>query len=187
MKLAIKNMVCNRCIMVVKTIFNKHKLTPVTVELGEVTLCETELKNDLREKINSDLKDVGFELIDDKKSVLIEKIKNTIVELVHHSEDELRINLSSHLSFKLNYDYNYLSNLFSEVESTTIEKYFVSQRVERVKELLVYDELTLSEIADKLNYSSVAYLSSQFKKVTGLTPSYFKSLKEHKRKKIEEL
>lgn len=187
MKLAIKNMVCNRCIMVVKTIFNKHQLTPDKIELGEVTLGEPELKNDLREKINSDLKDVGFELIDDKKSVLIEKIKNTIVELVHHSEDELRINLSSHLSSRLNYDYNYLSNLFSEVESTTIEKYFVSQRVERVKELLVYDELTLSEIADKLNYSSVAYLSSQFKKVTGLTPSYFKSLKEHKRKKIEEL
>lgn len=187
MKLAIKNMVCSRCIMVVKSIFNKHKLTPDKIELGEVTLGEPELKNDLREKINSDLKDVGFELIDDKKSVLIEKIKNTIVELVHHSEDELRINLSSHLSSRLNYDYNYLSNLFSEVESTTIEKYFVSQRVERVKELLVYDELTLSEIADKLNYSSVAYLSSQFKKVTGLTPSYFKSLKEHKRKKIEEL
>lgn len=187
MKLAIKNMVCNRCIMVVKSIFNKHKLTPLSVDLGEVTLCKIEIKNDFREKINADLKEVGFELIDDKKSVVIEKIKNTIIELVHHSEDELRINLSTHLSAKLNYDYNYLSNLFSEVESTTIEKYFVSQRVERVKELLVYDELTLSEIADKLNYSSVAYLSGQFKKVTGLTPSYFKSLKEHKRKKIEEL
>lgn len=118
---------------------------------------------------------------------MIEKIKNAIVKLIHHSDDNIKTNLSDHIADQLHYDYTYLSNLFSEVEGTTIEKYFIAQRIEKVKELLVYDELSLSEISDRLGYSSVAYLSSQFKKVTGLTPSFYKSLKEHKRKNIEEL
>jgi len=187
MKYAVKNMVCNRCIMVVTSIFEKNGIKPSLVDLGEVTVETDEVSANQLSGIKRDLKNVGFEIIDDKKSKIIEKIKNSIVELVHHTDEGLKINLSEYLSKKVSYDYTYLSNLFSEIESTTIEKYFVSQKIERVKELLVYDELTLSEIAHKLNYSSVAYLSSQFKKVTGLTPSYFKSLKENKRKKIEEI
>jgi AraC-like DNA-binding protein len=130
---------------------------------------------------------LGFELIDDKKSRIIEKIKNTIIQLVHHQDSGLKNNLSEVLSSELHHDYNYLSNLFSEIEGTTIEKYFIAQKIERVKELLVYDQLSLSEIAFQLNYSSVAYLSNQFKKVTGLTPSHFKQIKENKRKPLDQL
>ena len=125
--------------------------------------------------------------MDDKKVQTIEKIKNTIVKLVHHSNDDYKTNLSAYITSQVHQDYNYLSNLFSEVEGTTIEKYFITQRIEKVKELLVYNEMSLSEIANQLGYSSVGYLSNQFKKITGLTPSYFKSLKEHKRRNIEEL
>ncbi len=180
-------MVCSRCIMTVKSIFEKHKLKPINIALGEVTLKEGHIPSNKMVFLNKDLRNIGFELIDDKKGKIIEKIKNLIIERVHHSEDILKTNLSYFLADKLKLEYNYLSNLFSEVEGTTIEKYFIMQKTERVKELLVYNELSLSEIADKLNYSSVAYLSSQFKKVTGLTPSYFKSLKENKRRNIEEL
>ena len=133
------------------------------------------------------LQSFGFDLIDDKKSKLIEKIKNTIVELVHYSDHQLSINFSEHISSKLHHDYNYMSNLFSEVEGITIEKYFISQKIEKVKELLKYDELSLSEIADRLGYSSVAYLSNQFKKQTGLTPTFYKSLKQNKRKNLDDL
>jgi AraC-like DNA-binding protein len=133
------------------------------------------------------LKAIGFELIDNKKSQLIEKIKTLVIELVHHSTSQLKTNLSQYLSDQLGYDYNYLSNLYSEVESVTIEKFYIAQRIEKVKELMVYDELTLSEIAYKLNYSSVAHLSSQFKKVTGLTPSYFKNIRVEKRKPIDKV
>jgi YesN/AraC family two-component response regulator len=140
--------------------------------------------DDLVEKL---LESLGFEIIDDKKSRIIEKIKNTIIDLVHHQDNDVKINLSDVLSDKLHHDYNYLSNLFSEVEGTTIEKYFIAQKVEKVKELLVYDELSLSEIANRLNYSSVAYLSNQFKKVTGLTPSHFKQIKEDKRKPLDKV
>lgn len=187
MKVSVKNMVCSRCITVVSSIFEKHQLTPASVRLGEVDLLNKTIEPAQLLSLNEDLLKIGFEIIDDKKGKVIEKIKNTIVDLIHHSEDGLNVNLSSFLSDKTNYDYNYLSNLFSEVEGTTIEKYFISQKIEKVKELLVYDELSLSEIAYKLDYSSVAYLSSQFKKVTGLTPSFYKSLKENKRKSIEEL
>ena len=137
--------------------------------------------------LNTALKGLGFEIMDDRKVQTIEKIKNLIVTLVHHSNNEIITNLSTFISSQLLQDYNYLSNLFSEVEGTTIEKYFIAQKIERVKELLVYNEMTLSEIADQLGYSSVAYLSNQFKKVTGLTPSHFKTLKENKRKNIEEV
>jgi AraC-like DNA-binding protein len=139
------------------------------------------------EKLNDELKTLGFEIIDDRKSRLIERIKNLIITLVHHSDGPLSVNISSYLSAEMNYEYNYLSNLFSEVEGNTIEKFFINQKIEKVKELLIYDELTLSQIAFKLGYSSVAYLSTQFKKVTGLSPGYFKAIKVNKRRHIEDL
>lgn len=186
MKLHIKHMVCSRCKMVVRSELEKAGIDFASVELGEVEL-NTAINDEKLKKLESGLKHYGFELIDDKKSRMIEKIKNNLVHLVHHSDDIIKTNMSDYIADKLHYDYTYLSNLFSEVEGTTIEKYFIAQRIERVKELLVYDELSLSEIADMLGYSSVAYLSGQFKKVTGLTPSFYKSLKEHKRKSIEEI
>lgn len=186
MILYIKNMVCSRCKMVVKSLLEKQGHNPLSVSLGEVEV-EGDLTKKQSEELNRALKSSGFELIDNKKSKTIEKIKTEIINLVHHSDYELKKNLSEHIASKINQDYNYLSNLFSEVEGTTIEKYFINQRIERVKELLMYDELSLSEIADKLGYSSVAYLSNQFKKITGFTPSYFKTLKEHKRRNIEDL
>ena len=186
MKLYIKNMVCSRCKMAVKDQLENNGLSPLSVNLGEAEI-EEELSKARLLQLDISLKSLGFELIDDKKSQTIEKIKNAIVTLVHHSDQDLKTKLSVFISSRLHQDYNYLSNLFSEVEGTTIEKYFISQRIEKVKELLVYDELTLSEIAAQLGYSSVGYLSNQFKKITGFTPSHFKSLKEDKRKNIEEL
>ena len=179
-------MVCSRCKMVVKAQLENMVLRPLSVNLGEVEI-EGDLSKDQLAQLNTALQSLGFELIDDKKSKTIEKIKNAIVTLVHHTDHLLKTNLSSFITAQIHQDYNYLSNLFSEVEGTTIEKYFIAQRIEKVKELIVYDQLTLSEIADQLGYSSVAYLSNQFKKITGFTPSYFKSLKENKRKNIEEL
>jgi AraC-like DNA-binding protein len=184
--LFIKNMVCNRCIMVVQNELDKLGLSVKHIKLGEVVLND-EPKPEEKKKLEEALSVLGFEMIDDKKGRIIEKIKNTIIELVHHQDNDAKTNLSDILSNKLHQDYNYLSNLFSEVEGTTIEKYFIAQKIERVKELLVYDELSLSEIAFQLNYSSVAYLSNQFKKVTGLTPSYFKQIKEDKRKPLDEV
>ena len=179
-------MVCSRCKMVVKDELIKFGLHPISVDLGEVEIIE-EINSLKKDKLNKILQSFGFDLIDDKKSKLIEKIKNTIVEQVHYSDEQLKINFSKHISQLLHHDYNYLSNLFSEVEGTTIEKYFILQKIEKVKELLTYDELSLSEIADRLGYSSVAYLSNQFKKQTGLTPTFYKSLKQNKRKNIENL
>lgn len=186
MKLHIKNMVCDRCKMVVKAELENLGHQPVSVELGEVVL-ENELSAEEKVNIDKNLQTLGFSLIDDKKSRLIEKIKNLIIELVHRQNSTLKINLSDYLSSQLNHDYNYMTNLFSEVEGTTIEKYFIAQKIEKVKELLVYDELTLSEIAWQLNYSSVAHLSSQFKKVTGLTPSHFKNIRAQKRKPLDKV
>jgi AraC-like DNA-binding protein len=179
-------MVCSRCKMVVKDELIKLGLHANSVELGEVEITE-ELNSEQKNKLNKVLQSFGFDLIDDKKSLLIEKIKNTIVELVHYSEHQLSINFSEHISKKLHHDYNYLSNLFSEVEGTTIEKYLIAQKIEKVKELLKYDELSLSEIAERLGYSSVAYLSNQFKRQTGLTPSFYKSLRQNNRTNIEDL
>lgn len=179
-------MVCARCKMVVKAELEKLGFKNAVVELGEAELTGQPTSGQLQ-KLNEALKQLGFELLDDKKSRTIEKIKNIIVQQVHHSSLAPSSNLSDLIAEKLHYDYAYLSNLFTESEGITIEKYFIAQRIEKVKELLVYDELSLSEIADQLNYSSSAYLSSQFKKVTGLTPSFYKSLKEKKRKNIEEL
>lgn len=186
MKLYIKNMVCSRCKMAVKAQLENKGFHPLWVNLGEADI-EEDLSKDQLLQLDASLKTLGFELIDNKKSQTIEKIKNTIITLVHHSDNETKLNLSAFITSKIHQDYNYLSSLFSDVEGTTIEKYYINQRIEKVKELLVYDELSLSEIAHRLNYSSVAYLSNQFKKITGFTPSYFRSLKEHKRKNIEEL
>ena len=186
MKLHIKNMVCHRCKLAVENVLKENGYHAHNITLGEVMIDE-ELNDQQLRGLDSDLKHLGFELIDDKKSRLVEKIKNVIVELVHHSSALPNSNLSAQLSQKLKYEYNYLSNLFSDAEGITIEKYYISQKIERVKELLIYDELTLSEIANQMSYSSVAYLSSQFKKETGLTPSHFKQIKEHKRRNIEEL
>ncbi|MDM1045084.1 helix-turn-helix transcriptional regulator [Myroides sp. 1354] len=184
--LFIKNMVCNRCVFMVQQEIEKLGLSIQSIKLGEVELKQ-EPSVPEKEALNKALVALGFYLIDDKKSQLITKIKSAIVELVHHRDNELKMNLSDFLSAELGHDYNYLSNLFSEVEGKTIEKYFIAQKVEKIKELLVYDELSLSEIAHQLNYSSVAYLSNQFKKVTGLTPSHFKKIRENKRKPLDEV
>ncbi|WP_428742039.1 helix-turn-helix domain-containing protein [Tenacibaculum sp.] len=186
MTLFIKNMVCNRCILVIQNELDKLGLGVKNIKLGEVTL-EKELTTKEKEQLGNILLNLGFEIIDDKKSRIIEHIKNVIINLVHHQDNDAKTNLSEVVSKELNHDYNYLSNLFSEVEGTTIEKYFIAQKIEKVKELLVYDELSLSEIAFRLNYSSVAYLSNQFKKVTGLTPSHFKKIREDKRKPLDKV
>jgi AraC-like DNA-binding protein len=186
MKLYIKNMVCNRCIMVVQSELKKFGLHPVSVELGEVEISD-DMNEEEKEALNEVLSQLGFQLISDKKSRWIEQIKNAVVELVHHQEEQIKTNLSTYISEKLHADYSYLSNLFSEVQGVTIEQYYIAQKIERVKELLVYDELSLSEIADELNYSSVSHLSKQFKKVTGLTPTHFRQVKEKKRKPLDEV
>jgi YesN/AraC family two-component response regulator len=186
MKIHIKNMVCHRCKLAVENELRQSGYHPQQIELGEVTIDE-QLDHQQLEALDSRLKHLGFELIDDRKGRLVEKIKNLIVKLVHHSNDTLTVNLSNYLADQLQYEYNYLSNLFSESEGSTIEKYYINQKIEKVKELLIYDELNLSQIAYIMGYSSVAYLSSQFKKETGLTPSHFKHIKDNKRRNIEEL
>ena len=184
--LHIKNMVCNRCIMVIKKQLEQLGLHPLSVELGIVVLPD-KITDEVYQSVKEAIEPFGFELIDDKKSQIIEQIKDTIIELVHYSDSDLKVNLSDYLASKFNRDYSSLSKLFSEVTNTTIEKYLIAQKIERAKELLVYGELSLNEIADQLNYSSAAYLSAQFKSVTGLTPSYFKKIKENKRKPLDEV
>ncbi len=170
--------------MAVKSELENFGLHYSFVDFGEAEIREN-ISQVQREQLNIALKKSGFELMDDKKSMLIEKIKILILELVHYSDEPLKKNLSDYISEKLNYDYTYLANLFSEAQGTTIEKFFINHKIERIKELLVYDELNLKEIAFKLHYSSVAHLSSQFKKHTGLTPSHFKQLKHKKRVPLE--
>ncbi len=184
--LHIKNMVCNRCIMVVRNQLEQLGLQPVSVELG-IAVLPDKVTDEVYHAVKEALEPFGFELIDDKKSQVIEQIKDAIIELVHYSDNDLKVNLSDYLTSKLNRDYSSISKLFSEITNTTIEKYLIAQKIERAKELLVYGELSLNEIADKLNYSSAAYLSAQFKSVTGLTPSYFKKIKENKRKPLDEV
>ncbi|WP_026905179.1 helix-turn-helix domain-containing protein [Pedobacter glucosidilyticus] len=186
MVIYIKNMVCSRCKMVVEQVLLDLNLQPEQVLLGEAYLKEIPTKEQMN-ALKVKLENLGFEIIDDKKSKLIDAIKTQIIVLIHHQKEDLNINLSYFLSGQLKHDYSYLSNLFSEKEGITIEKYFITQKIEKVKELLMYDELSLSEIAYQLNYSSVAHLSSQFKKITGLTPSFFKNLKGNKRTEIEKL
>jgi len=177
-------MVSNRCKMLVKSELDKFGLHHLTVGLGEVEIMET-VSMEVKNYLNVTLKKLGFEIIDDRKSILIERIKNTIIELVHYSEKQLKINLSDYLSEKLDHDYTYLANIFSENHGTSIEQYYLTHKIERVKELLIYDELNITEIADYMHYSSTAHLSNQFKKMTGLTLSQYKHLKNKIRKPLE--
>jgi AraC-like DNA-binding protein len=172
--------------MVVKEELTKLGLHYTSVELGEVEVLE-KISVEQHDLFKAALLKSGLELMDDKKSVLIQKIKNVIIELVHYSEEPLTINFSEFLSQKLNHDYTYLANLFSEVQGTTIEKFLIAHKIERVKELLVYDELNLTQIAYQMHYSSVGHLSAQFKKVTGLTPSHFKQLRDKRRSMLDDM
>lgn len=185
--LYIKNMVCPRCIKVVK-----DELEKLNIEIEHIELGKVETRQELQETQVATIKNVlienGFELIDDKKSQLIDHIKTRIIEKIHHTDDAANTeNFSHFISGELGHDYSYLSKLFSSVEGITIEKYIINQKIEKVKELLVYDELTLNEISYQLGYSSVQHLSNQFKKVTGLSPSHFKKLKENRRKSLDEI
>jgi AraC-like DNA-binding protein len=179
-------MVSNRCKMAVKEELKKLRLHFILVDLGEVEIME-EISIEQRLQLKTALLDSGLELMDDKRAMMIEKIKNVIIEMVHHSDEMIKVNFSNHLSEKLSHDYTYLSNLFSEVQGTTIEQFIISHKIERIKELIIYDELNITEIAWKMNYSSVAHLSNQFKKVTGLSPTHFKQLKDKRRSPIEEI
>ncbi|MCE3258547.1 MAG: AraC family transcriptional regulator [Bacteroidetes bacterium] len=179
-------MVSVRCKTAVKEVLKKMGLHYVLVDLGEIDIMEN-ISDEKREELRANLIVTGLELMDDKKAILIEKIKTTIVEMVHHSDEIIKTSFSDYLSQKLGYEYNYLSNLFTEVQGVTIGQFIICHKVERIKELIIYNELTISEIAWKMNYSSVAHLSTQFKKLTGLTPSHFKSLKDKKRSPLEEV
>ena len=179
-------MVSNRCKITVKEELKKLGLHFIIVDLGEVEIMEN-LTADRREQVKTAFLNCGFELMDDKRAILIERIKNVIIEMVHHSEEVIKTNFSNYLSKKLDHDYTYLANLFSEVQGTTIEQFIISHKIERIKELIIYGEFNITEIAWKMNYSSVAHLSNQFKKMTGLTPSHFKQLKDKRRNPIEDV
>lgn len=185
MKLYIKYMVSMRCKMAVREELKKLGLHFI-VDMGVADVME-DITPEQREQIRNGLHQSGLELMDDKKAVLIEKIKNVIIEMVHYTDEIPKTNFSDYLVDKLKYDYTYLANLFSEVQGTTIEKFIISHKIERVKELIIYDELNLTEIAWNMHYSSVAHLSNQFKKITGLTPSHFKKLKDKRRQSIEDV
>ena len=179
-------MVCIRCQMVVKDELEKLGLHYVDVKIGEANIIENILPQQLSQ-LDIGLRKSGLQLMDNKKSILVEQIKNAIIDLVHYTEEQIKVNLSDYLSERLNYDYTYLANLFSEVKGITIEKFYLTHKIEKVKELIVYDELNLTEIAYKMHYSSVAHLSNQFKKFTGLTPSHFKKLKNKRRGTLEDV
>lgn len=186
MQIFIRNMVCLRCKMVVKDELSKLGLRYVSVELGKAEIIG-DVSPDILEKIRIELLRSGLELMDDKKSILIEKIKSVIIEQVNYSEEPLTVNFSDFLSKKLSYDYTYLANLFSQVQGTTIEQFIIIHKIERVKELLVYDELSLTQIASQMHYSSLSHLSIQFKKVTGLTATHFKKLRDKRRNMLEKV
>lgn len=178
MKLYLKNMVCDRCTLVVQNLLKELLLTPISVQLGEVDLGDTVLDGEQLDSFRLRVEALGFELMNDKKSQLIEAIKKQLIRFVHGQEQMEKQKLSDYLGQSLHHDYTYLSHLFSAVEGITIEQYLIHQKLERVKELLVYDELSLTEIAYRLGYSSVAHLSRQFKKITGMTPTTFKQLRD---------
>ncbi len=179
-------MVSNRCKLAVKEELTKMGLHFIVIDLGEVEIMEN-LNAEKRESLKKGLLEFGLELMDDKKAILIEKIKNIIIQMIHHSEENIKINFSEYLSEKLSHNYTYLANMFSEVQGTTIEHFIILHKVERIKELIIYGENNITEIAWKMGYSSVAHLSSQFKKITGLPPSHFKQLKDKHRTSIEEI
>ena len=186
MKLYIKYMVSLRCKMMVKEELKKLGLKYVVLDLGMVEVLE-DITQEQRDQLKINLLRSGLELLDDKRSILVEKIKNVITELIHYSDELPTINYSDFISEKLNYDYTYLSNIFSEVKGITIQQYIIINKIERVKELLLYDELNLTEISHKLHYSSVGHLSNQFKKITGLSPSYYKQLKQKRKGNLENM
>lgn len=180
-------MVCGRCVKIVKQVLEKYRLKVGSIELGKVVI-EEDLPASKIEEFKKDLQQEGFDLIDDQKAKLVESIKNLIIEKVHYSDlDEMKENFSEYLSSNLHRDYTYLSNLFSLMENTTIEQFIILQKVEKIKELLVYDEFPINEIAFRLGYSSQAHLSNQFKKITGFTPGQFKKLKDHHRNQLDKL
>jgi AraC-like DNA-binding protein len=180
-------MVSTRCKLAVKEELKKLGLHFSVVDLGEVEIMEN-ISTEQREELKIALLSSGLELMDDKRAILIEKIKNAVIEMIHHAgDDPIKTNFSDFLSAKLSHNYTYLANLFSEVQGTTIEQFIISHKIERIKELIIYDELNITEIAWKMNYSSVAHLSNQFKKATGLSPSHFKQLKDKRRMPIEEI
>lgn len=195
MELHIKNMVCNRCIAAVQQVFASQNVVPIHIELGLVKL-PTQLTLAQLQQVDVQLNKQGFERVDDRKSRVINQLKSVIVQHIHHTDASvstysqpktLKVNWSVVLQQAVNYDYNYLSSLFSSVEGITLEQYIIKQKIERAKELLIYDELTLSQIADALDYSSVAHLSAQFKKVTGFTPTGFKNSQQQHRTALDKL
>ena len=179
-------MVSLRCKMVVKDELQRLGINCQSIDLGVIEV-EKGISDEQMEKLANNLRKSGLELLDDKRNILVERIKCVIIEMIHYSEEVPKVNDSDYISKKLGYDYTYLSNTFSEVKGITIQHYIITHKIERAKELLLYDELTLTEIAYKLNYSSVAHLSNQFKKITGLTPSYFKEMKDKRLKNLEDL
>jgi YesN/AraC family two-component response regulator len=181
LRLYIKYMVSIRCKMIVKSELEKLGLHLGTVDLGEVETNESLTSHQL-EQLKLALQQSGLELMDDRKAILIGKIKSIIIEMIHYTDERPKSNFSDYLTEKMEYDYTYLANLFSEVTGITIEQFIIAHKIEKVKELLIYDELNLTQISYKLNYSSVAHLSNQFKKVTGLTPTFFKQLRQKKRR-----
>ena len=179
-------MVSIRCKLMVKIELKKLGLHFIVVDLGEIEIMEN-ITGEQRENLKIGLLNSGLELMDDKRAVLIEKIKIVITEMIHYTDELPKMNYSDYISEKLNYDYTYLSNIFSEVKGITIQQFIIIHKIERIKELIIYDELNITEIADKMNYSSVAHLSGQFKKITGLSPSHFKQLKDKRRTPLEEI
>ncbi len=179
-------MVSNRCKMVVRTALKDLGVHFVMLELGEVEIMER-LTGQQRDILKITLEDAGLELIDDKRSILIEKIKSAIIDMVHHTEEIVKVNISTFLGEKLNHDYTYLANIFSQVQGISIEQFIILHKVEKIKEFLMYGELNISEISYKMNYSSTAHLSTQFKKVTGFTPTQFKQLKDKRRQSIDQI
>lgn len=182
----IKNMVCRRCIITVANVFKENGITPMSVELGKVMLAKP-VERDKMEIFQKRLEDYGFEVIDDKRQRLLEQIRIGVIEYVHNPQAQEKINLSEYLQDKCHYEYSFLSKLFTEMKGISIERYYIAQRIELVKELLVYNELTVSEIAYRLHYSSVAHLSGQFRSVTGLSPTQFKRLKNHPLRPLDEI
>ena len=186
MKIYIKYMVSLRCKMMVKAELEKLGIFYKTIDLGMVETFEN-INDELWDKLKNNLLKSGLELLDNKKSILIEKIKNVITEMIHYTDELPNVNYSDYISEKLDYDYTYLANTFSEVKGITIQQFIIINKIEKVKELLLYDELNLTEISNKLHYSSVAHLSNQFKKITGLTPSYYKQLKQKRMNNLENM
>jgi AraC-like DNA-binding protein len=186
MKIYIKYMVSQRCKMVVKEALQKMGINALVVDLGMIEIPEGVTAEQYKQ-LGANLQKSGLELLDDKRAVLVEKIKNVIIEMIHYREDAPKVNYSAFISEKLGYNYTYLANVFSEVKGITIQHFIITHKIERVKELLLYDELTLTEISYRLNYSSVAHLSNQFKKITGLTPTFYKGIADKRRRNLEDL